>query len=80
MSLIPEIVSDQENLMTLRRDIHAHPELAFDESRTSALVAKYLQNCGIAVTEGVGGTGVVGTLHGALESPEACVSCDWAAR
>lgn len=70
MSLIPEIVSEQENLMTLRRDIHAHPELAFDESRTSALVAKYLQNCGIAVTEGVGGTGVVGTLHGALESPD----------
>jgi hippurate hydrolase len=47
-----------------RRDIHAHPELAFQEHRTSALVAEKLQAWGIEVTRGIAGTGLVGTLHG----------------
>ena len=46
----------------LRRDIHRHPELAFEEHRTAALVADKLQGWGYAVTRGIGGTGVVGTL------------------
>jgi hippurate hydrolase len=46
----------------LRRDIHQHPELAFDEHRTSALVADKLADWGYTVTRGLGGTGVVGTL------------------
>jgi hippurate hydrolase len=46
----------------LRRDIHQHPELAFEEHRTSALVADKLQAWGYAVHRGLGGTGVVGTL------------------
>jgi hippurate hydrolase len=46
----------------LRRDIHRHPELAFDEHRTSALVAAKLREWGYEVTTGLGGTGVVGTL------------------
>ena len=46
----------------LRRDIHRHPELAFDEHRTSALVAGRLADWGYRVTRGLGGTGVVGTL------------------
>jgi hippurate hydrolase len=46
----------------LRRDIHQHPELAFDEHRTAALVADKLQAWGYAVQRGVGGTGVVGRL------------------
>ena len=45
-----------------RRDIHAHPELGFQESRTADRVAALLQACGIEVTRGVGRTGVVGTL------------------
>jgi hippurate hydrolase len=48
--------------IALRRDIHAHPELAFEEHRTSALVAQKLLEWGYAVTQGLGGTGVVGTL------------------
>ncbi|WP_130481707.1 M20 aminoacylase family protein [Sphaerotilus mobilis] len=48
--------------IALRRDIHQHPELAFDEHRTAALVAERLQAWGYAVERGVGGTGVVGTL------------------
>lgn len=46
----------------IRRDIHAHPELAFQEHRTSALVAAKLEDWGYQVTRGLGGTGVVGTL------------------
>ena len=49
--------------IALRRDIHAHPELAFQEHRTSALVASKLQDWGYQVTTGLGGTGVVGTLQ-----------------
>src|SRR5690349_1507369 len=46
----------------LRRDIHRHPELAFEEHRTAALVAEKLAQWGYAVERGLGGTGVVGTL------------------
>ena len=48
--------------VALRRDIHRHPELAFGEHRTAALVADKLEGWGYAVTRGIGGTGVVGTL------------------
>ena len=46
-----------------RRDFHAHPELGFDEHRTSARVAELLQGFGLDVVTGVGGTGVVGILQ-----------------
>ncbi len=46
----------------LRRDIHSHPELAFEEHRTSDLVATKLESWGYQVHRGLGGTGVVGTL------------------
>ena len=48
--------------ISLRRDIHQHPELAFEEHRTAALVADKLQGWGYGVERGIGGTGVVGTL------------------
>ncbi|THK37191.1 amidohydrolase [Ensifer sp. MPMI2T] len=46
-----------------RRDLHAHPEFGFEERRTSAFVAAKLREFGLDVAEGIGGTGVVGTLH-----------------
>jgi len=46
-----------------RRDIHAHPELGRQEHRTSDLVARMLESWGIAVTRGLAGTGIVGTLR-----------------
>lgn len=46
----------------LRRDIHQHPELAFEEHRTADLVASKLESWGYSVHRGLGGTGVVGTL------------------
>ena len=48
--------------ISLRRDIHRHPELAFNEHRTAGLVADKLEGWGYAVQRGIGGTGVVGTL------------------
>ncbi len=50
-------------LVALRRDLHAHPELAFEERRTSSVVAVALRDCGLKVHEGIGGTGVVGVLR-----------------
>jgi amidohydrolase len=54
--LLPELVA-------LRRDLHAHPELAFEERRTAGIVAAALRLLGLDVHEGLGGTGVVGTLR-----------------
>lgn len=51
------------DLVAIRRDIHAHPELGFEEHRTAAIVADALAAAGLDVTTGVGGTGVVGTLR-----------------
>src|SRR6478735_8653962 len=55
------------SLVALRRDLHAHPELAFEERRTAGVVAAALRLLGLEVTEGIAGTGVVGTLrHGKI--------------
>ncbi len=51
-------------LTEIRRDIHAHPEMGLEEVRTAALVAAKLREWGVDVTEGVGKTGVVGTIRG----------------
>lgn len=51
------------DLVALRRDLHAHPELAYEERRTAGIVANALRLLGLEVCEGLGGTGVVGTLH-----------------
>jgi amidohydrolase len=51
-------------LTEIRHDLHAHPELSFQESRTSALVAQYLKNLGIETQTGLAQTGVVGVIPG----------------
>ena len=63
MPLIDAIVAQQEELARWRRDLHAHPELGFEEERTSDFVAAKLKEFGVQVTRGVGGTGVVGVLR-----------------
>ncbi len=63
MKLIPEIVSRQATHTTWRRDIHAHPELAYEEHRTAELVAEKLTAFGIPIETGIGRTGVVGTIR-----------------
>ena len=57
------ILDDIAFLTELRRDLHAHPELGFEEERTSDIVAKFLEEAGITIHRGLGGTGVVGTLQ-----------------
>ncbi len=54
--------ADVSRFVALRRDIHAHPELGFEEHRTSRLVADLLREWGIEVHTGIAGTGVVGVL------------------
>jgi amidohydrolase len=62
LELSPELIAET---VAIRRDVHAHPELAFAEHRTAALVAAKLRALGLEVHEGIGGTGVVGLLSGA---------------
>ncbi len=57
------IDADLPFLTDLRRGLHAHPELGFEEERTSAIVANLLEEAGLEVHRGLGGTGVVGTLR-----------------
>jgi hippurate hydrolase len=64
MNLVPDIVDFVPELTRIRRDIHAHPEIGFEEARTSALVAELLAGWGVEVHRGLGGTGVVGVVRG----------------
>ncbi|NLP61930.1 M20 aminoacylase family protein [Paraburkholderia sacchari] len=62
MKLIPEIQAAQGEIQGLRRTIHAHPELRYEETQTAELVASKLAEWGIEVHRGLGKTGVVGVL------------------
>jgi len=62
MNIKDEIARDHELLTVWRRDFHAHPELAFQEERTAALVAERLESFGVEVHRGIAKTGVVGRL------------------
>lgn len=64
MSPIDRIRSYADELTALRRDLHAHPEIGFEEVRTSGIVAEHLERFGIEVHRGLGKTGVVGVLQG----------------
>ncbi len=63
MPVLPRALEIQGEISAIRRDIHAHPELAFEENRTSDVVAAKLQEWGLEVTRGLGKTGLVGTLR-----------------
>jgi hippurate hydrolase len=60
---VERIAEHHAELSAWRRDIHAHPELGFEETRTAALVAERLASFGIEVHRGIGRTGVVGVLR-----------------
>ena len=64
MKLIDTLVAQAPEMAQLRRDIHAHPELAFEERRTADLIADRLTEWGIPVHRGLGRTGLVGLIHG----------------
>jgi amidohydrolase len=63
-------------LVAIRRDIHAHPELAFEEVRTAGIVAAELARLGIPHRTGVGGTGVIGTIEGGRPGPTLAIRAD----
>src|SRR5574343_1545830 len=64
MQLIESILNGAAEIAAIRRDIHAHPELCFEELRTAEIVATKLTEWGIPVQRGLGRTGVVGIVHG----------------
>jgi amidohydrolase len=65
MPIVNRIADFHRDITAWRRDIHAHPETAFEEQRTAEFVAARLKEFGIEVHRGLAGTGVVGTLKGA---------------
>ncbi|MBW3637197.1 MAG: amidohydrolase [Armatimonadetes bacterium] len=66
----------ESDIIALRRDFHAHPELGFEEVRTAGIVAQRLRDLGLEVRENVGRTGVVGLLKGAKNGPCVLVRAD----
>ena len=68
MNVIDSIVTQAASIAAVRRDIHAHPELCFEEVRTAAVVAQKLTEWGIPIHRGLGKTGVVGIVM-------ACMMC-----
>ena len=62
MPIRNSVAADHDELAAWRQDIHAHPELAFEETRTADVVATKLEGFGIEIDRGLGRTGVVGTL------------------
>ena len=63
MKIEPKIAAAATELTAIRRDIHAHPELGFEEERTAKIVAGKLKEWGCEVVTGIGKTGVVGTIR-----------------
>jgi hippurate hydrolase len=68
MKLIDSILTDAASIASIRREIHAHPELCFEEVRTADLVAQKLTEWGIPIHRGLGGTGVVGIVKNGTSS------------
>lgn len=60
-------------LEALYKDVHAHPELSMEETRTAGIAAEHLKKCGF---EGVGKTGVIGILHNG-DGPTSCCGLTW---
>jgi hippurate hydrolase len=71
MAIYPQITALHPEMTAWRRELHAHPETAFEEHRTSQFVADKLKAFGIEVVRGLAGTGVVGVLKGRREGASA---------
>ena len=71
-----EAAALSDDLIRVRRDLHRHPELGFQETRTAAIVAETLTRLGLEVQAGVGQTGVVALLEGARPGPTVLLRFD----
>ena len=76
MDIKKEIALLKDELIDLRRDFHQHPELGFQEFRTSAIISNYLEKLGLEVQRNVAQTGVVALLKGASEGPTLMIRSD----
>lgn len=68
-ALVEAVDAVFDEMVVIRRDLRRNPELAFQETRTASIVAAYLREWDYEVTEGVGGTGVIGVLKGTIPGP-----------
>ena len=64
MTWADEVAKRLPSMIALRRDFHRHPELSFQETRTSEIIAERLTKAGLEVRTGIAKTGVVGVLRG----------------
>ncbi len=64
MSIKEEVNELKDEMISLRRDFHKHPELGFEEKRTAQIAENYLKECGLEVKSGIAKTGVMGLLRG----------------
>jgi len=71
MKILEPFLNWQAEIQAIRRDIHAHPELAYEENRTADVVAQSLEKWGIPIHRGLGGTGVVGIIKGKVAGSRA---------
>ena len=76
MKLLDPIVANTPHIAALRRDLHAHPELCFEEVRTADLVAAKLTEWGIPIHRGMGTTGVVGIVKAGTSSRAIALRAD----
>ena len=72
----PEVQAMTETVIEIRRDLHRHPELGFEEFRTSARVAEFLRETGLEPTEGIAVTGVTAEIHGEQPGPTLMLRAD----
>ncbi len=72
----PEILAVMGEVIALRRDLHRHPELGFEEVRTAGIVADYLEKLGLPVRTKVAKTGVVAMIEGAEPGPTLLLRAD----
>ena len=72
----PEVEALTQTVIDLRRDFHRHPELGFQEFRTSAKVADFLKGCGLETTEGIAVTGVTAEIRGDHPGPTLMLRAD----
>ena len=76
MNLQERFTSLAASMIETRRDFHAHPEIAFEETRTAGIVADRLEKAGYAPRRGIGGTGVVAVLEGGRPGPTVLARAD----
>ncbi len=76
MNLKTEVAALTKSLVAVRRDFHMHPEIAFEEVRTSGIIATHLENLGLEVQRGIGKTGLIAELHGAKPGKTVLIRAD----